>query len=213
MHANPNHRLTYEQENGGFVFSKFTPATREDTYYALRSLNLINYQYPGNKILDYIKQLIPKQIINIKNFYQLLYIVSTYDLEFHIQHLSNLIERSELNYHNLSDLYYYIRSKILLNLPLTQRIFEIVAGYPTESLRDLPNTVKYIILISLLNISYDKEYFLSYLSRCQSGDGRYGFLLGSTSFLENVCYVLRAYKYLQSPPKHTDKILAFIQHY
>jgi hypothetical protein len=52
--------------------------------------------------------------------------------------MSNLIERSKLNYHNLSDLYYYILSKILLKLPLTQRIFEIVSDYPTKSLRDLP---------------------------------------------------------------------------
>ncbi|UCG01565.1 MAG: hypothetical protein JSW11_18370 [Candidatus Heimdallarchaeota archaeon] len=125
--------------------------------------------------------------------------------------MATLIKRSESQYHNISDLYYYVLSMNALNLRLPQRIYEIIADYCIESLKDLPNTVKYLLLLSALNISYDKDFYLSYLNRCQSGDGGYGFLPGSTSFLENVCYALRAYQNLQFPPKHTDKIFAFIQ--
>lgn len=121
-----------------------------------------------------------------------------------------LIKKSKLESHNLSDLYYYVLSMNTLNLPLTQRIYEIIADYPTESLRDLPNTVKYLILLSTLNIPFNKDYYLTYLNRCQSGDSGYGFLLGSTAFLENVCYALRAFRYLHTPPQNSDMILAFI---
>lgn len=206
-----NFILAYKQENGGFSFSKYTPATREDTYYAVKGLNLINCRYQGEKILNYIKQLIPNQIISYRYFFQLLYLVYVYDLKSQRNLMLNLIKRSELKFHNLSDLYYYVLSMNTFNSPLTQRIYENITGYPTESLRDLPNTVKYLIILSILNISYNKDYFLTYLNRCQSGDGGYGFLPGSTAFLENVCYALRAYRYLQSPPKHPDKVLAFIQ--
>ena len=37
--------LQYEQPNGGFSFSKNTPPTREDTYYALRILNKLDTEY------------------------------------------------------------------------------------------------------------------------------------------------------------------------
>jgi hypothetical protein len=202
--------LSYEQESGGFSFSKYTPATREDTYYAIKGLNLINYRYQGKRILNYLKQLIPKRIISYRYFFQLLYLIYAYDLKSKNLMLS-LIKRSEPKYHNLSDLYYYVLSMNTLNLPFTQRTYEIVTKYSIESLRNLPNTVKYLILLSTLNIAYNKDYYLNYLNLCQSGDGGYGFLPRSTSFLENVCYALRAYRYLQTPPQHTDKILAFIQ--
>jgi hypothetical protein len=206
-----NFILSYEQEEGGFSFSKYTPATREDTYYAVQGLNLINYKYKEEKILNYIIQLVPNQIINYRNFYQLLYLVYIFDLKPQRKLMVSLIKESEFQYHNLSDLYYYVLILNTLHLPLPQTVYGIISEYTARSLRDLPNTVKYLILLSCLSIPFDEDYFLTYLKCCQSGDGGYGFLPGSTSFLENVCYALRAHRYLQSPPEHQDKILSFIQ--
>jgi hypothetical protein len=206
-----NFILSYEQEEGGFSFSKYTPATREDTYYAVKGLNLIDYQYKEEKILNYIIQLIPNQIINYRNFYQLLYLVYIFDLKPQRKLMVGLIKESEFQYHILSDIYYYVLIINTLNLPLPQTVYDIISEYTVGSFRDLPNTVKHLILLSCLNIPFDEDYYLTYLKCCQSGDGGYGFLPGSTSFLENVCYALRAHRHLQSPPLHTDKILAFIQ--
>ncbi|MFW9904169.1 MAG: hypothetical protein ACFFFH_07555 [Candidatus Thorarchaeota archaeon] len=206
-----NFILSYEKEDGGFSFSKYTPATREDTYYAVKSLNLIDYQYKGEKVLSYIIQLLSKHIMNHRNFYQLLYLIHTYDFKPQRKLMVSLIKRSERQYHNLSDLYYYVLIMNTLNLPLPKTVYEIIMEYPAGSLRNLPNTAKYLILLSSLNISFDEDYYLTYLKCCQSGDGGYGFLPGSTSFLENVCYALRAHNCLQSPPDHMDRILAFIQ--
>ena len=41
--------LSREQPEGGFSFSKLTPPTREDTYFALRSFDTLSIKYSSKK--------------------------------------------------------------------------------------------------------------------------------------------------------------------
>ena len=72
--------LSREQPEGGFSFSQLTPPTREDTYYALRSLNTLETNYTNNRTNDYIRNLLVTDHSSSRHLYQILYLLNTRQL-------------------------------------------------------------------------------------------------------------------------------------
>ncbi|MEM4259913.1 MAG: hypothetical protein QXG00_01625 [Candidatus Woesearchaeota archaeon] len=70
----------FENKKGGFSFARTTEKTIEDTYYALKILQEIDYKYENNKTLEYIKHMNTKSINNTEKLYRIIWLKKYFNI-------------------------------------------------------------------------------------------------------------------------------------
>jgi hypothetical protein len=199
--------LTREQEEGGFSFAEAAPPTLEDTYYALRTLRELNIDYDNEKTFEYIKNFDVGNV-TLKQIFHLLYLIHAFDLKYPIYSLKNSIRKGDNM--NITDAYYLILSLDTLNEHSGRRLRDFIVSKNITSLKHVSEVSRQVILLKKLNVCFDGGFYVRWIQNCQNYDGGFGFNHGSTSFMENCYYALRALYELKSIPSETERCNKFI---
>jgi len=208
--------LSRESAKGGFSFARTTPPTLDDTYYALRTLERLGHAYAAPKTREYVVGFQVSPFIPPKNIYQLAYLCRFLRLDHHGS-LAGLIASRLLSPDsclNLKGLYFLVSSLPYLHLApdvhlpsLRSQVLRLAAS----ARRMMDHVLRQLALMCQLGIPFDEEAYAEWIGRAQNGDGGFGFYPGTTSFLENTYYALRALSLLRSSPPDLQACRAFVQ--
>ena len=206
--------LSRETDEGGFSFAETTPRTVDDTYHALRTFELLGYGYESDKTLRYVQGLDldrytpPRRVWETVQMFRLL--GADLDHRLSDQIVTRLCSSPDLSYGSL----YFLLSS-LPHLPHAPEVgVELrfrVSDPSIPSLRTMDNVLRQLLLMRQLDMDIDGPMYAEWVRRAQNGDGGFGFYPGTTSFLENTYYALRALDLLGSEPIHFQRCEEFVQ--
>ncbi|KAA0006132.1 MAG: hypothetical protein FE039_00435 [Thermoplasmata archaeon] len=203
-----------EKIEGGFSFTRSTPPTIEDTYFALRLLKELGENYVNKKTQEYIKKININEKTGLKQLYRLVYLYDFYSLYGNKLVVRNYFSSSVFNYDidKISDIYYIVMIKELLKMgiELNQKVIGFLTGVTPEKLGYISECAQYVITMNKLRLPFVKERFIQWVRDAQNPDGCFGFTLKTTSFLENTYHALRALKVLGSKPRNMENCERFI---
>jgi len=194
-----------EQPEGGFSFAGMMPPTLEDTYYAIRTLKLIEKE-TGRKIpikketIEYILTTDEDNLVDYKLQYQSLWLCRQFNLE----PRTRRVDSSDVLVKNFEQFYYYIllNGKTKNNTILKKSLDEL--NYISD--------LAYMVLIkNELKIKFDQQAYAQKIQSIQNHDGGFGFNEGSTSFLENTYLAVKALAALNQKPLLLNECLSLIE--
>jgi|WetSurMetagenome_2_1015567.scaffolds.fasta_scaffold67924_2 prenyltransferase beta subunit len=207
----------WQHDSGGFGFTPTLPASVEDTYHALGILEKIRSvaqnelnTLKGESNLDafLIKAAEDKENWTLRTAYQ--YVSScAFDGSAPDESWLRRILQARLGEsRSLSDHYY--ASRIIKEcIPHMENALPRHRPASWRSSRDLW-MVLYLHDAEPEQFHATKEDLIQWLQACQSPDGGFGFLPGSTSFIENTQWCLRSLALLGSAPLMRDSAYDFI---
>jgi len=205
--------LSREAAEGGFSFAQTTPRTLDDTYYALRTLELLGYDYQSQKTLEYIKGIWIDRFTPAKIVYQATYLFRLLHTDCHSRLADLIALKLSSSDYSLKDLYFllsslrYLHSAPKINPMLRSQITRL----SILDLRTMDNVLRQLLLMHQLHIPFDRTTYVEWIKRSQNGDGGFGFYPGTTSFLENTYYALKALSVLGSEPVDLQGCREFVQ--
>jgi len=198
--------LSREREEGGFSFAATTPPTLEDTYYAVRSLDMLGTMEICASTSSYISQIEADRLSGLRQTYRLLYLLRRLGI-------SPKAESGirPLNKQRLQDIYYHILTQELLGKKpqLSESEFKFLQTQ-NGRLGTVSEVCKYVIIMRKLGIPFDKSRYAEWIRKSQWYDGGFGFYPETTSFLDNVYWALRALHALGSKPSRMEECERFI---
>ena len=106
--------LSRKQKTGGFSFSRTTPPTLEDSYYALRTFEEIGVSYNNKKTARYIENLGLGGIFSIRNTYRFLYLCDRLGLFDCLAMWKEKLKSQTYRKDSLEDIYYLMLSREIL---------------------------------------------------------------------------------------------------
>ncbi len=211
--------LERKKIDGGFGATPKLPATLEDTFHALRILEAVerycglskDVKFDKNLHSDFLLRFIEKRPnLGMKSAFQLIWCMKRCSLSAKAQKFAKKHYLS-LRPQSTEGLYYTLNISKLLDLKLPFR-------YSREELAKIV-TFKGILFRRWMAIFIDKmtggrlidqNKAAIWISKCQNYDGGYGFLPGSTSYLENTHFALHALEFLNERPHDRENITRFV---
>ncbi len=203
-----------EQTEGGFSFSQTTPATLEDTYFALRLLEKLNAPTMSRQTISFVTQLDRHDFLFPKHFYRLAIIyriAHQIDLEKSLR--NKIIHNQKIILNTLSDVYYSMLTKELFQIVPTnlmkneQDIFTSVQMKPVKSMEEY---TQLIMLIKRFHISFPTHEYVTIILNSQNHDGGFGIVPHSTSYLEPTYQALCGLKEVHFLPIDIQQCERFI---
>ena len=184
-----------QKENGGFSASPRLPATIEDTYCALKIISLIqksNSQKIELKLLlnahiTFLTRCISEGIVKgPKNLYQVLWCLNF--CQFDINQLQYLFDEYN-SFRNISlEAIYYLAKIRRLFQPNSGGKYIIFKKMPLlGTLEDQWKALYASYANGCLEYEQESDKIITWVKQCQNSDGGFGFLPGTTSYIEN-CY-------------------------
>lgn len=183
-----------EQPVGGFSFAGQMTPTLEDSYYAIRALQLIEAEIKRKipikkETIAFIKRNSEDNIVDYKLQYWNYWLCERFKINIKQQNKNNTIPTK-----NFEQLYYYILlggAKNTDNQLLNKSLDEL------EYVSDMA----YMVLIKKkLKFKFEEAGFIEKIQAVQNQDGGFGFNEGSTSFLENTYLAVKALNTMKSKP-------------
>jgi len=205
--------LSREQPEGGFSFSQTTPPTLEDSYFALRLLMELQEYYASTQTISYINQIDQNEFHYPKHLYQLATIYKITHLTDSENALYNkIIYNHKIILDTLSDLYYLVLTKELLHMQvtLTRNEENIISSAQLKSIKSMEECKQIVILMIILHNSFQQEEYVHIIQTSQNGDGGFGGVPHSTSFLEHTYQALRGLKELHAFPDDIHECERFV---
>ena len=211
--------LARKKDDGGFGATPKLPATLEDTYHGMRIVDGIE-RYCGlpkgvrlerelhsQFLLHFVSQ---EPNLSMKGAYQLIWCMIRCGL---CAKAEGIAAKIFLNYtpQGLEDIYYAMSICWLLDLTTP-------FGFSSQKLAETV-LFKGILFKRWMAIFIDKmtggrlidqNKAAIWISKCQNYDGGYGFLPGSTSYLENTHFALHALEFLNERPHDRENITRFV---
>jgi hypothetical protein len=202
----------YEQPEGGFSFSKTTPPTREDTYYAMRVLDKLDIKYSNLDTNRYLKSILMDLHHSCKHYYQLMFLLQSSSLEGHPTTIKNLRDlHGYLKQENINEIYYYMLISEILDTKSDFIISRTKLSQDIVKLNYIPEVTRLIFVTKKLNLEFEEKKYINWIQKSQSSDGGFGFLPYTTSFLENTCYALRGLHSLNTTPFNLEMCERFVK--
>jgi hypothetical protein len=196
-----------EKANGGFSFAPELYPDIEDTYYAVRTLQLLKADVDRDKTANYLKNIDWKEVVFPRAVYMLLYIHRSLDIEIPRQ-LIDLSGRDWSRFAMLDAQYFSDETSNLLGRPLSPLPSSSPFQFQTnESLQTLRKKV-WILLNH--DIDFDRQQMIRWVQSSQNGDGGFGFYPETTSFMENTFCALEILSELDSSPVESDLCRKYI---
>lgn len=171
-----------EKEEGGFSLVPELYPDIEDTYYAIRTLKLLNGAINRDKTIQYLKSIDWTQANSPRTIYMLTYLHLTLKLDFPPP-LVHFLNQEGPIFQTLDGQYFFDKTQKLLNrssIPLISLFLS--QAHQHENLQALRKKVS--IWINH-RIHFEREGIIQWVQSCQNGDGGFGFYPGTTSFMEN----------------------------
>lgn len=199
--------MDMEQQGGGFSFAHDAPATLDDTYYALRILELLNAPYNNRETIGYIASLDFDSLMIRHLFY-----AAWTSKKLGIRGVFRKIEKacSNICINNLDELYYKAQLHLLGikagKLSLMKKEFNAL-HHGSKYIHDICYTA---IISGMLKIYFDEGDTIENINEFQNHDGGWGFVKGSTSFLENSYIAIKALCITKTKPQNMRGCKKFI---
>ncbi len=209
------------KKTGGFGATPNLPATIEDTYHAFRIINLTQ-RWIGNDPTKmkgsfgihraYLRSRMSMSETGPKTLFQLLWSCKFTGLPVEQNRILKLIiDRSRKD--SRIESWYYFASILTLFKVEPARILTCKAFKPDVSFFDGISKKRWMALYmdSVLRLKMvDTAKTAAWFMRCQNGDGGFGFMPHTTSYIENCGYSLKALSLLNRPPVNTKAAVRFV---
>jgi len=196
-----------KKEGGGFGQTPRLPATIEDTYYALRCLRVLkeaSIPIPPELLKgheSFLLRLWRKDLVDPRAIYQLLWSMGFIGINLDIP----IIRYSKVK--TLDNLFYMAR---IQNEFMKKGPLEKGANVQAREVRTVKDLRMYLYLNKGSLIEEEKEGWARWLIECQNPDGGFGFMPGTTSYMENCHYAVEAMGYIGITPCAPRALLNFI---
>jgi prenyltransferase beta subunit len=197
-----------EYEEGGFSFVQDLYPNVEDTYYAIRTLQLLMADIDRIKTANYLKSIIWEEVYFSRIVYMLLYLHLSADMELPVP-LVNLLKKDWSRFQFLDAQYYSNEIQKLLNQPLKP----LLSSSPFQFHRqeNLQSLRKKISVLLDNDVDFDRQEIIRWVQLSQSGDGGFGFYPETkTSYMENIFCALEILSKLQASPWRIDACREYI---
>lgn len=198
-----------KKQEGGFAATPLLPATVEDTYQALkiiealRKLDLhINYKPREDEALKiWLSQ--NKKWKEPKVFYQFLRVCLLCNIKKDfLQQSKDFLISGVIT---LERAFYLAKISELINHPMPP-----IKKLPAPQVaKDLCMFI-YLVDKGIIKGKLEKQKMIEYFRKCQNPDGGFGFSPGTTSYMDNTYFCLKALKFLNSYPENPENALNFI---
>lgn len=198
-----------KQEDGGFSFAKTAPSTLEDTYYALKILETLSIPYANKKTSGYLAGL-NFDALMIKHVFQLCDLLSTKSMKsIPARKIARNIRLAKMA--DLEELYYKLEIMRLLKIGINKKdISEELRLIKTDKRGCLQDACYKAAILKILDEPFDKKDCADKINGFQNADGGWGFVRGSTSFLENSHAAIKALAVTGGRPRDMRECKRFI---
>jgi len=196
-----------EKKEGGFSFAPDLYPDIEDTYYSIRTFQMLRVEVNRDKTADYLKSIDWKQVGSPRVIYMLVYLHLFLDIDFPSP-LNDLLEMSWLKFQVLDAQYFFDVILKLLSKPLCPlQSLSSFQFHPKDNLQALRKKVSI-----LLNhgIDFNGQEIIKWVQLCQNGDGGFGFYPVTTSYMENTYCALEILSKLGSSPVQIELCRKYI---
>ena len=213
LSRNASHVISFfaarRKEEGGFSQTPRLPATVEDTYYALRSLSALReaglsppaHLFQGHA--GFLQRRLGEAVAEVRVAYQLGWVAR---LLGHEALLEPLVRAHRSLPPRLEALFYGRRL-----LALAGRGEEVAEEPSREEVRTVRDLRQFLYLRGATPSSPLKEEWRGWLLACQNGDGGFGFMPGTTSYMENCYYAVRAMAQVGMRPMDCQGLRGFVE--
>jgi hypothetical protein len=207
------------KENGGYGATPMLPATVEDTYYALRILSSLKNHgspcYTEDKALrEYLSSLRGKEWAGARTTFHFLAACRMAEVAVDVEKTELFIEKRLAKARDLDERYYCTRIiREVVGLPVGSGMEQKHGDYSELVWRDV--TQLWMNVYQWHGRQTGREGVLrndlvEWLQACQNCDGGFGFLPGTTSFIENCYTCLRALALLDAAPLNPSGCQLFL---
>ncbi len=194
----------HENPAGGFNFPKETPASIAESYNGVMLFVELGIVYDSSLTKNYVRNLGVPHDIQIAHLYRLAELSRHFNLD---EMLSAIREAATLGRYvrgrKLSAAYYCCLLEDALSegslLPREER--EYILKINKRKPKYIDDCQKLLVVNRHLDLVIDVEPIARWIRSSQNGDGGFGFLPGSTSFLENVHSALDSLRMIESCPR------------
>jgi len=194
--------LSMQSPEGGFSFSRLTPPTIEDTYFALMALKELGAHFTDKRTKEYVKSIEPGQIYGMRTAYMFGKICKSLGI-------GCMPPEIKTKPTTLSEAYY---KALISDMSGHAQDAAMSPANPFKAPRTVSEAHKTIFLMKRYGIPFDRNHYVSHFQLAQNDDGGFGFFQGTTSFLENVYHSLNGLSELGSRPLDLKACERFI-HY
>ncbi len=196
-----------EKKEGGSSFAPDLYPDIEDTYYAIRTLQLLEVGISRSRTADYLKSINWTDVRFPRMVYMLLYLHLSVESELPPQ----LIDPLRKDWSRLTSLdaqYYSDEIQKLLNQPLNT--LTSLSSFEFQTRDNLQNVYKKVSILQNRGIDFDKQETIRWVQLGQNGDGGFGFYPVTTSYMENTYSALEILSKLQALPWRIDACREYI---
>jgi len=206
------------KENGGYGATPTLPATIEDTYHALCILHTLGIKADlaageDKSLQDYLFRMKETGWKGTRTFFQLLSTCCLAGVAISHEKAATFVKRRLTETKDLVERYYCARIVREVLDAATITGMEMAGGLSRIPWRD---ATELCMILYLLNGTQTGEEpsrrrdLIGWLQACQNYDGGFGFLPGTTSFVENCHTCLRGLALLDAVPRDPGACRAFI---
>lgn len=212
--------LSRWQASGGFGFVPTLPASVEDTYHALRILEMllphseseIGELKENPRLEAFLDRKEDKEAWSLKTAYQYLYACGFCGYQADEAWVKRFLQNRITAASSLSDQYYLAR--IHRGFPAASRVnwADGLMSPPMDAWETAEDLWMQLYLHegSPAPLHTTRDELIRWLRACQAPDGGFGGLPETTSFIENSHWCLNALAFLGARPRFPDEARAFI---
>jgi len=196
-----------EKKEGGFSYVPELYPDIEDTYYAIRTFQLLKVNTDRNKMANYLKSINWEQFGFPRMVYMLLYLHLSVGIELPPP-LIELLKKGWSRFQILDAQYFSDEIQKLLNQPL--RPLLTLSPFQFSRQENLQSLRKKVSVLLNRGVGFEKEEIIRWIQLCQNGDGGFGFYPITTAFMENTYCALEILSKLNASPLEIDTCREYI---
>jgi hypothetical protein len=196
-----------EKMEGGFSFAPDLYPDIEDTYYAVRTLQLLKIEVNRERTANYLKSINWMEADFPRTVYMLLYLHLFLGIELP-RPLVELAKKDWSRFPVLDAQYYSDEIQKLLKNPLKRIASQTALQFHGKD--NLQSLRKKVSVLRNHGIELEKQEIVRWVQLCQNGDGGFGFYPETTSYMENTYCALEILSKLDSSPQEIELCREYI---
>jgi hypothetical protein len=196
-----------EKKEGGFSYVPDLYPDIEDTYYAIRTFQMLKVEVNRKRTVNYLKTIDWAGVGFPRAIYMLVYLHLSLDIDFPPP-LTDLLKRDWTRFQALDAQYFSDAIQKLLGQPL--KPLHCSSSFQFQANENLQILRKKVSILLDREINFDRKQIIRWVQLCQNGDGGFGFYPETTSYMENTYCALEILSKLNSSPTQLDLCRKYI---